>query len=73
MGAMVGLGAGGKAVPLPLVVLVGLCLVAVNTVPETWDIRFGIRYRWAPVYALGFLIAYLFVNGRNSPFLYYQF
>ena len=73
MGAMLGLGAGGQEVPLPLTVLVVLCLVAVNTVPETWDIRFGIKYRWAPVYALGFLIAYLFVNGRNSPFLYYQF
>jgi alginate O-acetyltransferase complex protein AlgI len=73
MGAMVGVGEGGQGVPPPLVVLVVLCLVAVNTVPETWDIRFGIRYRWAPVYALAFLIAYLFVNGRNSPFLYYQF
>ena len=50
-----------------------LSLVAVNTLPETWDIRFGIRYRWAPAYALGFLLAYLFVNGRHSVFLYYQF
>ena len=73
MGAMLGIGAGRAGVPLPLAALVAVCLVAVNTVPETWDIRFGIRYRWAPLYALGFLVAYLFVNGRNSPFLYYQF
>jgi alginate O-acetyltransferase complex protein AlgI len=67
------IGAGTQSVPPPLIVLVALCLVAVNTVPETWDIRFGIRFRWAPVYALGFLLAYLFVNGRHSVSLYYQF
>ncbi|HEV2054713.1 MAG TPA: MBOAT family protein [Methylomirabilota bacterium] len=73
MARMLGIGAGTQSAPPSLIVLVALCLVAVNTVPETWDIRFGIRYRWAPVYALGFLLAYLFVNGRHSVFLYYQF
>ena len=73
MGTMVGVGAGAQGVPVALTALIVLCLLAVNTVPETWDIPFGTTYRWAPVYALGFLVAYLFVNGRNSPFLYYQF
>jgi alginate O-acetyltransferase complex protein AlgI len=71
--AMVGVGAGGQGVPLALTILTVLCLIAVNSVPETPDIPFRTAYRWAPVYALGFLVAYLFVNGRNSPFLYYQF
>jgi alginate O-acetyltransferase complex protein AlgI len=73
MARMVGIGAGTQGVPFPLVALVALSMVAVNTLPESWDVRFGTRYRWAAVYALGFFFAYLFVNGRNSPFLYYQF
>jgi alginate O-acetyltransferase complex protein AlgI len=73
MARMLGIGGGTQSVPPSLIVLVALSLVAVNTLPETWDIRFGIRYRWAPAYALGFLLAYLFVNGRHSVFLYYQF
>jgi len=70
---MLGSGVGYQDAPVALVVWVTLCLVAVNTVPETWDIRFGTRHRWAPVYAFGFFLAYLFVNGRHSVFLYYQF
>jgi len=41
--------------------------------PETWEIRLGTGLRWAPVYAAGFLIAYLFVNQAQTVFLYYQF
>ena len=70
---MLGIGTGFQGAPTALVVLVALCLAAVNITPETWDIRFGTHYRWAMVYALGFFLAYLFVNGRNSVFLYYQF
>jgi len=73
LGRMLGVGAGSQAAPTALILLVVLCFAAVNTVPETWDIRFGTRRRWATVYALGFFLAYLFVNGRSSVFLYYQF
>jgi hypothetical protein len=70
---MFGVGAGSEGPSALLVALVVLALVAVNSVPETWDIRFGTRYRWATVYAVCFFFAYLFVNGRDSVFLYYQF
>jgi alginate O-acetyltransferase complex protein AlgI len=70
---MLGVGTGSQSAPTGLVVLVAMCFTAVNIVPETWDIRFGTRYRWAPIYAIGLFLAYLFVNGRNSVFLYYQF
>jgi len=70
---MLGIGTGSQSAPTALVVLVAMCFIAVNIVPETWDIRFGTRYRWAPIYAIGLFLAYLFVNGRNSVFLYYQF
>ena len=50
-----------------------VCLIAVNLVPETWHIRFGLRRRWAVLYALLFLFAYFFMNGQHSVFLYYQF
>jgi hypothetical protein len=48
-------------------------LMVVFFVPETWDLRFSTRKRWAVVYALAFLVTYLFMNGTESVFLYYQF
>jgi len=56
-----------------LFVWIGIALGAVMFLPETWNIRFGTTRRWAAVYAVGFVVAYLFMNGTNSPFLYYQF
>ncbi|WP_216327533.1 MBOAT family O-acyltransferase [Deinococcus aestuarii] len=73
LGKMVGVGTGTGDIPQTLMVMCVLCFVAVNTLPETWDIRFPKTVRWAPVYALGLFLAYLFMNGANSTFLYYQF
>jgi alginate O-acetyltransferase complex protein AlgI len=73
LGKMCGIGAGSAAVPAALVAWVLVGLVLVNVMPETWDIRFGTRLRWAPVYATAFLIAYVFVNQAQTVFLYYQF
>jgi alginate O-acetyltransferase complex protein AlgI len=70
---LVGIGAGAGDVPAALVAWVAAGLVLVNLAPETWDIDFGTRLRWAPAYAAAFLIAYLFVNQQASVFLYYQF
>jgi alginate O-acetyltransferase complex protein AlgI len=60
-------------VPVALLWWIIAGLVAVNIVPETWDIRFGVRPRWGVVYALGFFIAYFFMNNKQTVFLYYQF
>lgn len=73
LGKMFGIGAGAGAVPVNLVAWVVVALLLVNLVPETWDVQFGTRLRWAPVYATAFLIAYLFVNQQPTVFLYYQF
>ncbi len=42
-------------------------------VPETWAIKFPTRLRWAPVYAAGMMLAYYYINGTESVFLYFQF
>jgi len=61
-----------NVVPMALAwVLVGLMVVFL--VPETWDLQLSNRRRWAVVYALVFLATYLFMNGTESVFLYYQF
>jgi alginate O-acetyltransferase complex protein AlgI len=73
LGRMFGVGSGGGAVPAALVAWVLVCLALVHLLPETWDIEFGTRPRWAPVYACAFLVAYLFVNQAQTVFLYYQF
>jgi alginate O-acetyltransferase complex protein AlgI len=48
-------------------------LIVVFSVPETWDLRLSYSKRWAVAYALAFLVTYLFMNGTESVFLYYQF
>jgi alginate O-acetyltransferase complex protein AlgI len=73
LGKMVGIGVGAATLPSALVLWVLVGFVLVNVLPETWDIRFNTRLRWAPVYAVGFLIAYLFMNQQQTVFLYYQF
>jgi len=73
LGRMFGRPGGEGAVPPSLVAWVALGLTLVNVVPETWDLRFGTRLRWAPLYATAFLFAYLFVNLQQTVFLYYQF
>jgi alginate O-acetyltransferase complex protein AlgI len=73
LGKMFGIGAGTGVVPAALVAWVAVGLLLVNVVPETWDVQLSPRLRWAPVYAMVFLIAYLFVNQQPTVFLYYQF
>ena len=70
---LAGIGGSGDPVPMALVAWVLVGLAAVNVLPETWDMRFSPRARWAAVYAALFVAAYLAMNGRESIFLYYQF
>lgn len=73
LGKMAGVGAGAAAWSSALLLWVIAGVVMVNVLPETWDIRFDARLRWAPIYAAGFLMAYLFLNQQQTVFLYYQF
>ncbi len=50
-----------------------LALILANTVKETQYFRFPSAPRWSVVYALTFFLAYLFMNGAKTVFLYYQF
>ena len=52
---------------------VALGWMVVYFVPETWDLQFSYRRRWAVAFALAFVFTYLFMNGTESVFLYYQF
>ena len=52
---------------------VAFASLVVFLVPETWNLHFSTRRRWAVVYALALLFTYLFMNGTESVFLYYQF
>ena len=70
---MCGIGNGTTGPRSGLIGWVVVLLVFVNLVPDTFHWRWGTSRRWAVVYALGFLIAYIFMNSRTSPFLYYQF
>lgn len=69
---MAGIGA-GEMVAGVLVAWIVAGVIAVNALPETWDIRFSRRPRWAVVYGMLFVLAYLAMNGRETVFLYYQF
>lgn len=73
LGKMAGINTGVDMPDLGLLLLIGACFLAVNVVPETWDFRFGVARRWSVVYALAFFVSYLFMNGKTSVFLYYQF
>ena len=42
-------------------------------IPESSEIRFPTALRWAPAYAAGLLLAYYYINGTESVFLYFQF
>ena len=48
---LAGLGTGAEGPPAALVLWLALAAVAVNTLPETWDFRFGVKRPWAVVYA----------------------
>jgi alginate O-acetyltransferase complex protein AlgI len=73
LGKMAGIGSGSVAAPPSLLLWVVLALGLIVLVPEPWRWRFTERPRWAAAYALGLFVAYLFMNGRERVFLYYQF
>ena len=52
---------------------VAFASLVVFLVPETWNLHFSTRRRWAVVFALALLFTYLLMNGTESVFLYYQF
>ena len=70
---MAGMSRGSEGPPLALLVWIAGSLAGVNLLPETWDLTFSTRPRWAVAWAAAFLFAYLFLNGRETVFLYYQF
>jgi alginate O-acetyltransferase complex protein AlgI len=70
---MAGLGSGAEPPPAGLLVWALACVAAVNTIPETQQLHLGRARRWAFAYAIGFFVAYVYMNGRQSVFLYYQF
>jgi hypothetical protein len=71
---MVGSGAPGSVhPPVQMLAVIGVCLVASNVLPASWDFKFKPNLRWALASALGLFVAYLFMNGREAVFLYYQF
>lgn len=73
LGKMAGIGDAPGGVPMVFAAWIFVALVAVNIVPETWDMRLGVGLRWTIVYAACFFVAYLFMNERKTVFLYYQF
>jgi alginate O-acetyltransferase complex protein AlgI len=71
---MAGFGtAGTQAVPLGLIVLCGMCLLAANLLPASWDFPYKSTRRVALACALTLFVAYLFMNGQETVFLYYRF
>jgi alginate O-acetyltransferase complex protein AlgI len=73
LGKLCGTRSGETGPSVALLGWLGLAALIVVKVPETWHLNFGSRPRWALVYALVFCFAYLFMNGREQVFLYYQF
>jgi alginate O-acetyltransferase complex protein AlgI len=61
------------AVPPALAVWLAAAFTWAWFVPETWDLRFPTRRRWALAYAALFFLTFLAMNGTKTVFLYYQF
>ncbi len=74
LGKMFGLDRSGAAgAPALLAGLIGLCLLAANGLPSSWEFPYKASHRWAAASAAALFCAYLFMNGRDTVFLYYQF
>lgn len=58
---------------IPLVTTIAICLVASAYLPSSWDFEFKPTLEWAAASAAGLFAAYLFMNGLETVFLYYQF
>ena len=70
---MFGLETGAVSAPPALWLWIVGCLLAVNLLRDTWHYSFEARPRWSYAFALAFFVVYLFMNGRETVFLYYQF
>lgn len=66
-------GAGTVSPPLGLVLAVALCILTSNLLRSSWEFPFKPTLRLAAVSAVGLFVAYLFMNARDTVFLYYQF
>ena len=78
LGSMVGFGglesldALGRFVPLDFALLVVALVVFVNAVPNTWEIEFRPRVRYALLVGVGGAAAVMSI-ARPEPFIYFQF
>jgi alginate O-acetyltransferase complex protein AlgI len=70
---MAGLEPGTTSGPAELWFWILGCLLAVNLMRDTWHYHFETRPRWSYAFAFLLFVAYLFMNGRETVFLYYQF
>ena len=73
LSAMAGAGGGTLLPERSFVLLVLAALLAVKALPEPWELRYSVRPAFAAVYAAGFVLSYLVMNGKESVFLYFQF
>jgi alginate O-acetyltransferase complex protein AlgI len=73
LGKMFGFGVGTDRCPKDLLRWLALCLIAANTLPASWDFKFKPSPAQATACAVALFVAYLFMNGQNTVFLYYQF
>jgi alginate O-acetyltransferase complex protein AlgI len=71
--SMAGAGGGTLLPDRSFVLLVAAALLAVKALPEPWELRYSARPAYAAVYAVGFVLSYLVMNGKESVFLYFQF
>jgi hypothetical protein len=70
---MAGMGGVHIRVPLSLLAIIALCFAASTLLPSSWDFQFKPTPIWAVLSAVCLFVAYLFMNSRDSVFLYYQF
>jgi len=71
---MAGMGGDGTVgVSLSLLAIIVLCFTTSNVLPSSWDFQISPTPLWASLSAASLFIAYLFMNARDSVFLYYQF
>jgi alginate O-acetyltransferase complex protein AlgI len=73
LGKMFGVNGGIVSAPLDLWCWIVACFIVVNSTRDTWHFRFDGGPRLSYGLALLFLVSYLFMNARESVFLYYQF
>jgi alginate O-acetyltransferase complex protein AlgI len=73
LGKMAGVGTLYDDISVKFVLLIVLAFAACNIIPETWHMKFPLTRRWTVIYAFCFFVAYLFMNGAHTVFLYFQF